>query len=151
MSGFDAMAWSTEQLRDFERVGRRLMEIADFRGALDQYGQGPVVMLLCHRGHKLVPVFVDDYELHLRIVPGHSSPGHGRPAASPASPGEQTRANGDRDRVTDLGTFRTEFYCRVNRCGAIEQLTAARLLEIYGLAVMLGRDEISINTSAPRR
>ena len=158
---FDGYAYERQQKERLEQAGQALRAMAAYRAAVDQDGRGPVKVLSCPRGHRLLPVRLDDHQgkIFLFPLPDHRARRSGR-VTSHASPWRTGKrlcpapgcgaivthdgycdAHGGDD-IEAIDPIRTDFTCRAPQCNWSEPVTTARLLQLYGMAIYLGRENV---------
>ncbi len=164
MSEFDGHAYERKQGERQRQIIATLLDMPEFRKAIDHYGRGPVVILHCPRGHKLIPITADvnDSRVTLSPLPGNKArksgavTTYGEPWRHLSrgicqKPGCPVRINhhgyciDHGGRLEEIGGIRTVFTCRSPKCTWSGPVTTARLLQLYGLAVRLGRHDIPLS------
>ncbi|MGY1776900.1 hypothetical protein ACI8AV_13670 [Geodermatophilus sp. SYSU D00804] len=128
------------RMRDEERaVQRTVAHWPEVVAALRE-AEPSVVRLLCPRGHLLFPAILADMDgWGLRVVPAQQDrPDRGRVTATRVDPIPLLQPGPLRD-MTD---GRTRLDCR--RCSYSGVVRPARLLELYAVALRLGRREITM-------
>lgn len=168
--GFDASRWEAAQSKQQYELRDKLRRIVG-EAALSS-GSAPVVQFTCPKGHGLRRWRLDEDgngDLFLSPLPGEARRSgtitedafprsRPRPRTVCDEPGcGTTIENGPGfcdvhgGRRAEFITTRTRFTCRRHGCNWTDELTLSRLIKLYGVAVSLGHDQISLAGQATRR
>lgn len=167
---FDSHAYEREQMVRQQEASKTIREMAAWREQVDEYGRGLVVLLLCPKGHGLIRIMVSDPPRDsLVVTPVVDQPVRAAGAVTrraepwihvkgtcvePGCPNPVDRIGRCADHggraLEEIGGVRTEFRCRQCR-RVVGEVTTARLLQLYGLALKLGLDSIPIADTPERR
>jgi len=73
---FDGYAYEREQGLRFNAAAETLRALPEFQVALDRWGRGPAVLLVCSKGHPLIPVMAylgRDDRMEIGPLPDHTA------------------------------------------------------------------------------
>ena len=161
MTAFDGRAYEDGQNAKTRAAGERLRSLV----TLDEWGYGPPVEFLCPKGHSLKSYRVEAHSDTLLLAPLPGQAAKAGPTVSNGSP--WTRGQGvcsesgcpqrlpcdqHPQQPEQLHHVRSQFHCR--RCpgdGWSDEFTMARLLKIYGVAVLTRRSSVPITLSDTAR